>query len=298
MINFNDDLKCYVQKEFKYFGIDYGPVETTKDLINLFTLHEKVIFPVSREVVYAEKLRAQLIDNPRGASVVEHLRSLFTKGKDVNPHQSKEVLNHHTPDDLVFDWKIYHLHLSTTKTKHKYFVDRTKELLFAYVDRKRTIFLGIFEHNPPTHFSTIELLEILDKTDSDILTEANGVVGISHELSDEERLALRKGKVNEGIVKVNDKFVFPPNLGKVTSGNSLASVKQATDLLNWVNRNTARINKDVARASADFKARFGIEKDISFALEFTPCGPVIIDRNSGQVLIPWLEMYADSGHGP
>jgi hypothetical protein len=211
-------------------------------------------------------------------------------GADVNPHQSKQVLNHHAPDDLVFDWKIYHLHLSTTRTVGKYFVDRTKELLFIYLDQERAIFLDIFEHKP-TDFSKIQLLEILDKTDSKILMVANEIVGLSHELTDEERLKLRKGNVNEGILKVNDKFVFSPNMGRVSNGQSLDSVMKAMALLNWAKQNMDNINKDLAGASAYFNTRFGLKGNIAFGLEVTNAGPAIIDRNSRQRLIKWQVVY-------
>ncbi|MEO8174285.1 MAG: hypothetical protein ABI581_14420, partial [Sediminibacterium sp.] len=224
MVDFTMNINRYIIDQFKAIGIkNYKLKSLREDLVNVSILQEKMIRQSPRKVEFSKELEKHLDQNQGLKGMVNYLRLLLTNGTDVNCHQSKEVFNHHTPDPLVHHWKIYHLHLADARTKHRYFKDRTNELLFIYIDDSQALFLNIFNHKPRENFADIKLLEILDNNWPEILTVCNDIVGLSYELNNAERFNMRKHNFNEGIVNVNNKFVFTPNPGVASNGTTISA---------------------------------------------------------------------------
>jgi hypothetical protein len=294
-ISLDEDIYKYLESWYTHWELPVPKRSILKDdLINLFTIQVKYIHQLKREVFISKELEEFLQTNKKLIPEVNHLRLLFLNGRNVNEHQSSELFNHHVPDGLVFDWKIYHLHLSTQKSSDPKFNDRTDELLFVYVDDTKALFLGIANHKPFEIFANKTWLEIIDSNWDNVLTYANGVFGLSHNLNEKERLTVRKVGVNEGIVEVNGKFVFSPNLGVVSSGHSSAAVGKMLGLMRFVNQNLDEINLDQDAANSYFKKAHGLVKDVSYKLSFDPA-PKIIDGNTNKVLIQWGQKYSMLG---
>lgn len=296
IINFDSQINDYVQNGFSYYGTsNYKNINPTEDLINLFTLKEKVIAALPRRVEISTELVNQLNNQYASFSpIVNYLKLLFLNGGELNQHQSKQVLNYKTPDHLIFDWKIYHLHLNDKKTKHNYFVDRTDELLFVYIDNEQALFLGIFTHKPKTNFSNISLLEIIDNNWKSILPYRTDIGQLSVNFTDEERLSLRENNINVGTLQVNGKYISQPNFGQVSSGKSAAAAMLALKTMRWLNANLKAINKNVAIANTFFKQSHNIKDDINFNLVFSLHGPCIVDKNTNTVLVKWNDFYKTS----
>ncbi len=290
-INFDSELRAYIQNWYNYFGIVNKHASIKTSLENLSTLRGKYILPVPRKVDFANELVEQLMERPMLEKSVKYLEKLFTEGKNVNRHQSKYVLNHYVPDHLVYDWKIYHLHLSEhTDKSRKHLNKRTDDMLFTYIEQDRVLFLGIFKHKPDSNFSNVRLLEILDNNWKGVLQEADKVVGVSYEINCEERFDLRKSSINSIIIKVNNKYVFAPGLG-VTSGNQpINALLRVNELLDWIEQNLQEINKDVDLAKKFFIARHKLLSEIEFHLQFK-ASPAIIDAHTGTLLIKYGERY-------
>jgi len=105
-------------------------------------------------------------------------------------------------DLLIADWGIHHLHLSTTVAQHG-FVERTADLLFAAFALDHAYLIGIYPHGS---WALKELVEVVVRNwpDVGIVHEMKGIVGLTHEYTDDERLQLRKSGIT-GPVEVDGK---------------------------------------------------------------------------------------------
>ena len=215
---------------------------------------------------------------------------LLTKGLDVNQFQSTDLFNYRVHDQLIYDWSIYHLHLSVRKTKYLYFFDRTKQVLFAFIDKERALFLDIDEHPPKDIFADKKLLEILDRNWNGILKEADGVVGLTQNINKSDRFKLRKMGINEGIIEVNGKFVFPPGIGFASNRISTENVLKLNSFNRWVEKNTKFLNEHRSLIDQHFKAKYNLIDAIEYQLVFTSNGPQIHDRVANVCLIKYLDI--------
>lgn len=291
-MNFKQDIQEYLNGEFNYFQIPYSPSgDISNDLLKLFTIHRKLIIPYKRTVKTSQELKARLDVNGKYSDEILLLQTNLENGIDINPHQSRQLFNFHVHDDLIYDWKIYHLHLSLLKTEDDYFLKRTKEVLFVYITREEAYFLQIFKHPPHDVFADKILLEIIDNNWSDILIEAKDVIGLSHNLNTGDRFTLRKYNVNEALVQVNGKFIFSPGLGQTSSGHSAEEVMK----LNRVNRWLKSIEKefDLKKEAIDkmFIEKYNLKKAPKYKLIFTEKGPQIWDINSKICVLEYEQIF-------
>lgn len=295
-MNFQQDISDYIKGEFSYFNIEYSPsTDIDKDLLKLFTIQKKFIFQLPRVIEISKELQIKLDGGHKHEKEIIRLRSKLEKGEDVNPHQSKNLFNYHVHDDLVYDWKIYHLHLSSVKGDTEYFTKRTKEVLFVYLTNEKALFLDILKHPPHDVFADKLLLEIIDNNWEGILLEVNGVVGLSHNLNQQERFKLRKHNINEGVVEVNGKFIFSPGLGQVSSGHSVEEVMKLNQLHRWLKQNEDAIKKNKNIIDEMFTKRHNLKAKPQYKIVFTGQGPQIWDNISQKVLVKYNEVINLNG---
>ena len=293
-IDFSEDIKSYVLSEFKSFGIDYSLTrDINKDLLNLFTIQKKYIYPFPRIVQLSNELQTKIKRDPRFQHIIRHLIVLLAQGLDVNQFQSINLFNYRVPDQLIYDWSIYHLHLSINKTKYEYFNDRTNNVLFAFIDKEQARFLDIDKHPPKDIFADKKLLEILDKNWNEILKEADGVVGLSQEISKSDRFKLRKMGINEGLIEVNGKFVFTPGIGFTSNKTSTDTVLKLNMFNRWIEKNTKFLNGHRSLVDKYFKEIHNLINSIEYHLSFKIDGPEICDKTTNQSLIKYSDILID-----
>ena len=291
-MNFIDDIREYIQREFDFLNIKYNPsADINKDLLDLLTLHEKYVFEFPRDVELSKELTLK-ISNPayKYTGAINHLRLLFINGSNVNPFQSSKLFNYRVHDDLVYSWSIYHFHLSTKRTTDPFFNDRTKEVLFVYISNKEALFLDTNTHPPHEVFADKRLLEILDNNWDAKLLQLKDVVGLSRKFDNKERFNLRKHQVNEGALEVNGKFVYPPGLGITASGHSASVSMKINEFNRWLKRNEKKITDNRIAIDAFFSKTHNLTGDIQYKLLFTENGPQIWDKNSGTPLVKYFEI--------
>lgn len=289
-INFDNDVREYITGEFEAFGINYVPsANIDRDLLNLFTIQRKYVFPFKREVLFSRELISKLERSKYKAEVM-HLKLLFMNQGDVNPFQSKHLFNHRVHDHLVYDWNIYHFHLSTEKTKYPYFNNRTKKVLFVYLTNKQALFLDIDNHPPHEVFADKKLLEIIDNNWEGILHEVNDILGLTHHPSNSERFTMRKNAINHSIVEINGKFVFSPGMGMASSGDSSAEVQKLLYFNKWLGQNLRKLNSFRKELDEHFMRKFALKSKIEYKLVFTENGPEIWDLESKTRLVKYQEL--------
>lgn len=142
MVNFDfeDDLTHELYNGFNSFGIKLPYRQNVHDhLLDYLSIQKKLIFPKPRKVHYNPDFLRNLQTHPK-AAVIKHLAYLFATGKDVNSFQNKRLFQSKFHDHLVYEWNIYHFHLSLEQEKKTYFKKQVKQLLFALVTDEYTVF--------------------------------------------------------------------------------------------------------------------------------------------------------------
>jgi len=139
---------------------------------------------------------------------------------------SRKLKNLDEIDDLLYDWGIFHLHLGTTLESDGY-VTRTGPLLFGFFDDTNFYFINVMPHGSWTRQEILRTIhrnwehaldshKIKDKT----------VVGLSHNVTDEEIKRLRKANINV-LIEVEPGVIYvTPGGGFVASGHSLEVMHQ------------------------------------------------------------------------
>ncbi len=290
-MNFKKDINDYIKGELNYFDINFSSSgNTNDDLLKLFTIQKKYIFQFKRTVQISKELQNQIDNKCNHYTEILRLKDMIEKGIDINPNQSSKLLNYHVHDHLVYDWNIYHLHLSLDKREGEFFTKRTKKVLFAFIDKEKALFIDVMKHPPHDNFANKSLLEIIDKNWNDILLEMNGVVGLSHNMNQQERFKMRKYNVNEGGIEVNGKFIFSPGLGQTTSGHSAGEVMKLNELNRWLKKNEQAITENQDSVDKMFIRIHGLQNKPKYKIMFTELGPEIWDKNTNICLVKYREV--------
>ncbi|PBJ11516.1 hypothetical protein [Flavobacterium sp. ACN6] len=289
-MNFTEDISNYILAEFSYLAIEHKLSENIDDdLLKLFTLQRKIIYPYRRTVDISKELQDKINNNYQHSQEILQLKKMIGNGIDVNAHQSKNLLNYHVHDKLVYDWNIYHLHLSFEKLPNQYFTKRTKLVLFVYIDKNRVLFLDTAKHPPHETFADKKLLEIIDNNWNNVLQEIAGVINLTSDLSSKERFDLRKHNINEGIINVNGKMIHSPGFGQASSGHAISEVKKLIDFNRWYKKNEKEIKSYPEQVNNLFMKEYNLSKKPFFKIVFTTDGPQIWDLNTNKCLIKYQE---------
>lgn len=290
-MDFDKDIREYLENEFNYLGISYTPSkEIREDLLKLFTIQRKIIFPFPRQTEISKELQEKIIQNNKYSNEIVRIKDMFQKGLNVNFLQSKNLFNYHVHDDLVYDWNIYHLHLSFDRKDNNYFTKRTKEVLFVYIAKDKALLIDIAKHPPHDVFADKRLLETLDRNWSDVLIEVNDIVGLSHNPTTQDRMNLRKHNINEGIVEINGKYIFGPGLGQVFSGHSSEEVLKLNAFQRWINAFEKSISRDKEKVDILFMKAHNLLSAADYKIMFTNDGPQIWDANTNTCLLKYQEI--------
>lgn len=155
------------------------------------------------------------------ANGYQALKAKLIAGGDVTPHLSKSLLDVDYDDPLLNDWGIHHFHLGENIGSSG-FMERTGPLLFALVTPADVYCISVFPHGA---WSEQELIKILHRNWPQAISgfKINGVLGLSHTLSNVDIAQLRKAGV-QTMVQVDQGVVYGPmGGGYSTAGTSVTA---------------------------------------------------------------------------
>jgi hypothetical protein len=184
----------------------------------------------------------------------EHSKALaaieakIAKGEDLNPHLSSRIsmpvggdagsplAKRSDRDLLLAEWDVHHLHLST-EMGPKGFTKRTGDALFAVFRDSDAYLLGVFAHPANANWAAKDIFAVLVRNwpGADLVIEARGLIGLSQDYSDEDRLKLRASGVMN-LQEVDGKIYSPASIGLTTAGTPTAATRQADALMRELNR--------------------------------------------------------------
>lgn len=231
-MNFKNDLRELIVKEFDRYGIAYTHTnDVYKLLCNSLNIRQKLISTNIRKVHISNELKKRSIPKETKDICVE-LNAKFQKGDDVNPHLSKLIFKSDKPDLLLNDWRLHHIHLSNKKkNKSDFFFKRADFLLFALVGENNVYFIDIVGHKTTNVFSRKDLLRIINNNWPEILEpRVMSINGSGSTYSDEDIDELRKAGIN-AVIEIDGKCILSPGGGTSSVGTNFHHTMQAKEIL-------------------------------------------------------------------
>lgn len=286
---FENDLKQAIHLMFSDMEVKIPIRNDLEEMIlDYLTVHKKLVPIKPRQVVVNQDLEVKLRTHPKQVEV-EHIKRLLIIGSNVNFFQSKRLFQTRFHDHLLYEWNIFHFHLSTQLERGSKFVKQTNPLLFVYIDDKEAILLDVQNHIDGI-FADEKWLEILDSNFPHILEpylHAN-IVDISPKVNSIERQTLWNKGITLGMTKVNGKIFHSPGIGRATSGHSIIVIKTTNEILRWLHQLTVHFDNRLI----DICSYFGFEPDTAiFKLRFGNITLEIVESKSGQILLTYPYLF-------
>lgn len=242
--NFIQDIVAAFREELESCSYKNIPQDNNEIVHAYFKVMHRIILSIPRKV----KKSDIFICPPELIQGLEILEFKISKGENINPYQSKKLMDIQENDPLLNDWGIHHLHLGMEKEETTSFFKRTGQLLYVFFTEDTAYFLNIFVHGQWTNKS---LLEILDRNWPELIARWESNIIDIEELDSNSMDKMRKAG---GIffMKVNGKIFSPPGGGYATAGNSISAVIQSDHFLmklreyeNWIRNNERDFEKRV-----------------------------------------------------
>lgn len=244
--NFRKDIATFIKEELELYGYKNIPEDECALIDAYFKVMHKIISDVSRKIKKSDVFKCP----PELIQGLEILEDKISKGENINPYQSKGVMDIKENDPLLNDWGIHHLHLGIEKEANTFFIKRTGPLLYAFFSEDTTYLLNIFNHGEWTNKS---LLEILDRNWPDLIAHWQANIIDIKELDSDSMKKMRKAG-GTFFTKVNGKIFAPPGGGYTTARTSMRAgiesdhfLMQLRDYENGIKNNERELEKKVKR---------------------------------------------------
>ncbi len=224
-LNLLDDLDEFCEKNLEEHGIKRKDMnDPTMDYCRLqrrlIDVHKRRVYKPSG-FAYPNKYEKQL----------QYLQYCIETGKNLNPFMTRRIKNLQLEDMLLYDWNIYHFHLSDIlDIKNDGFMERSDQLLMAYVTTDAIYFLKIVPHDEiPSHlWANKEYIQII-RDNWPWLIEKNLLKGVSlsQKITEEEYYNLRKAHISTFTELTDGSLYGVIGGGYASDGSSSEAVHQA-----------------------------------------------------------------------
>ncbi len=200
----------------------------------------RFIAPQPRAVHVSAELAFSLAKQQHHAAISSIIEKLET-GLDVNAHLSKGVSVAYQPqadraaalhrrrdlDQLISDWGMHHLHLSTDVGPDG-FVARTGDLLFVAIKPDAAYLLDVLPHG---NWAEVGLVEIAVRNwpNAGIVHRLQGVLGLAQPTTADDRHRLRRAGV-VCLLEIDGMVFTPP--GQTTAGTPMRVTIAANKCMN------------------------------------------------------------------
>ena len=142
IINFTSDFEDYMRHQLSVNGFKHIPFDRDLLFIHYCNIVLRRIGKLKRKIQ-----KSIVFECPKNlTNGLRQLETAISKGEDLLPWQSKNILNTGYDDHMCFNWGIYHLHLGETREKDSQFMVRTGLVLYCLVDFQNIYFIQILEH--------------------------------------------------------------------------------------------------------------------------------------------------------
>lgn len=255
------------------------------DVIKSYAWTELRRLPQKKWTVHYSKELGQNHFYSENKEYIDRIKEKAEAGEDLSPHASTMITNIEGKDDMLADWGIYHLHPGhgQRRARSSGFVNRAGELLFVFPHGANLYFLDVFDHGAWTNFSLIKVIQ--DNWPSIIENyKLKGVLGLSHEPTEEELYKLRKNQINSAF-RVGESFYMGPGGGLSSDGSSAKAVRMAMNVNNLLESYSLQLKEEESKLRKELEARTGQEINGSLNLYLSKYDPKtgqgeILEKNS------------------
>lgn len=252
-IDFVRDAKELFRRRLEAMGVS---VKHDNDPIISWYIYCGRRIPISRRKV----VKAKGFSCP--SLFMEKLKSLemeIENGANLDSYLSRSIMDCSKDDLMLYDWGIYHLHISDNLDTKKSdgFMERSDLLLYALFNDDNAYFIKTMNHKGENNMWTKkECLEIINDNWPHLLEPhiMKGIAGEQQYVSDDERSCLRKNHVNTFITLDNGVVIMPPNMGFMCDGTSFKAVYAADYLKKQLNEVQANIMNDISNFRKQIKS--------------------------------------------
>jgi hypothetical protein len=287
--DFEEDLRKIIINFFFRNGIKFGKKNDIEDL--LFDFHsilKKLVSITPRRVYYSTGLLKK-IDTLPSKPIIKRLEQLFAIGGNVNCFQSKKLLQTNFHDHLVYEWNIYHFHLSERRGASKPFVKQSNLLLFVYVTESMAIFLDVDKHRQGL-FAEEKWIEILHDDFPELIKQylMSNIHSVYPKTNSEERQKLWDKGYTIGLIKIRENVYMSPGLGRSSSGHSMMVVTEVGEVQRWLNTITNQFKTNISQICDYFKIQ---ENMARFFLTIGEKHYAIYEKNLGIQIIQYPAIF-------
>jgi len=225
-------------------------------LMHYFNFRLKYISYEPWVIHWSRELKSALPLHPMRLAIAQ-IAIEASVGMDVNCYQSKEVFNADRDDDLLNDWHIHHLHLSTeVDPVNPRFMKRSDQLLFVCFKSPNAYLIDTATHRNPG-WGRKRLLEIMVDNWPDVMRPLQSGWTISPDLSDGEVELLRKRGYMCGV-NIRGKGYVLPGFGYTSSGDNMVAISMANEVWRWGEANRELFARDRRLFVQQLKVRLGM----------------------------------------
>lgn len=231
-INFHESIEDICKKQLLNAGFKL-PRESKHDYLELLlNMKKRIVEPKKRNVHFHSSLRIPSNNTKGFFLLVNRMR----KGVNINAYQSHHLERTDFHDGFLNDFGLHHFHLGETSQetgKHKKYIVRTKNEVFAKVDENDIYILGVFGHNKGEKnliFTDESMLQMLYDEWPHLL-ERYVLKGISgQKFTPDERYNLRNKNANVTITLNNGIVIMSPGGGYMSNGLSADVFREVVHL--------------------------------------------------------------------
>ena len=223
---------------------------------------------------------------------LRQLELAIREGENLKPYRSKHVVNGSLRDGLLDYWGIHHFHLGTTLMRDG-FIERTDQLLFCLISNEYACFIKVAAHDSDP-WAKKDLVETIHLNWPDAIRSylLPNVSGLSPEISDEDRKALRAAKVATFLDMQDGAVYCEPEFGYTSGGLHIRDLRWADHIHRIAGKIEGRVTKDWFQIAANAKLQGYHLSDVGplVLLEAVPgIWWDLIDPRSGY----WFRQYVE-----
>lgn len=258
-LNFLSDFQELIGYELSNLGHASQPDE---DLDTVLIRYLNLLRRLPPVVPWTVKQSTDVANKSLPKEIRDGLKQFIKKaesGEDLKPYLSTQINDPDYADLMFYDGGIFHFHLGTTPhLKHKGFIKRTGELLFAITEQSTATMYLIDTHPHKGGFTNQALLRIIEKNWSEILEPYTvyGVSGLSYHASDDDIGTFREAQINAMIQTPSGRCLVPMGGGITLAGTSAQNRIEANRVIGTIRQLEKQIIQNREALESYFKTKY------------------------------------------
>ena len=227
-INLVQDCRNILEKRLKDQKIMRKSLDDP--IMDYFRLQERILEARPRRVYVAKDFQC-----PKGYEAeLAFIRRAIEAGRDLNRFMSRTIKRLTEEDLMLYDWGIYHFHLSKKVDTRKKdgFMERSPHLLLAKIDDEAVYMIKVVSHNKKnvwTHKNYIQAIEenwpeTIRKSKMDNMT-------LTEFVSEENHYKLRKAGITTFTQLDNGNLYAPLGGGYASDRSSTRAVRKCGNFM-------------------------------------------------------------------